>query len=250
MHPIRLIEEQSLVAMPSLETAFYDGWVLRYAHGYTKRANSVSPLYDGQHSLEDKLKVAEAFFSERGLPTVFKLMPINFPSDLDERLAEEGYQHRDGAEVFGLAMEAPAPVPAPVRMGDEVHWLPLCPSPAWEAHTRLNEMKPKDAETLLRMLQYPVTSPYLLVELRQHDEPIATARVHMGQGMAWVFGVAVAPSQRRKGYGRLLMRHILHRLSGMGEAVYLQVELPNHGARALYEQLGFRYCYTYWYRQK
>lgn len=247
MHPIHLIEEQSLVAMPSIETAFYDGWVLRYAHGYTKRANSVSPSYVGHLPLEDKLKVAESFFAERKLPTVFKLTPLVFPSDLDEHLAQRGYVQRDGAHVFGMDTRT---FPADSQSIEGVTWLPLLASPSWETHTRLNEIAPQDAETLLHMLHYPVTTPYALVELHHQQTVIATARVYVGQGFGWIFGVAVAPSHRRKGFGRQLMRAILQRLATACEAVYLQVELPNHAARALYEELGFTYCYTYWYRQR
>ena len=39
------IEELSLSAWPPLQTMVLDGWVLRFAEGYTKRPNSVNPLY-------------------------------------------------------------------------------------------------------------------------------------------------------------------------------------------------------------
>lgn len=42
----KTIEELSLSHWQPLSTLLYDGWVLRFAKGYTKRANSVQPIYD------------------------------------------------------------------------------------------------------------------------------------------------------------------------------------------------------------
>jgi hypothetical protein len=39
------IEELSMNAWPSIQTVLLDGWILRMSNGYTKRANSVNPLY-------------------------------------------------------------------------------------------------------------------------------------------------------------------------------------------------------------
>ena len=39
---IKVLEEVMLNALPSLNTMYYDGWNLRFAEGYTNRANSVN----------------------------------------------------------------------------------------------------------------------------------------------------------------------------------------------------------------
>jgi hypothetical protein len=43
---VRQFEELTINTWPSLQTCCYDGWILRFARGYTRRANSVYPLYD------------------------------------------------------------------------------------------------------------------------------------------------------------------------------------------------------------
>ena len=37
----REIEELTLNAWPPLETLFFDGWILSFSDGYTRRANSI-----------------------------------------------------------------------------------------------------------------------------------------------------------------------------------------------------------------
>lgn len=50
----KLIEELSMNAWSALQTKLYDGWILRFADGYSKRANSINPIYDSRISLEHK----------------------------------------------------------------------------------------------------------------------------------------------------------------------------------------------------
>ena len=72
---IRRLEELSLNAWPSLETILYDGWALRFAAGYTRRANSVHPLYPSLDDDEEKARLCLRLYRDRGLPAVFKLTP-------------------------------------------------------------------------------------------------------------------------------------------------------------------------------
>lgn len=56
-----------------------------------------------------------------------------------------------------------------------------------------------------------------------------------------VVNIAVDPSLRRRGLGRLLMGEILRRGRSMGsKLVTLEVRMGNHPARALYAEMGFR----------
>ena len=57
MRPLR-IEEVALNAWPSMQHMLYDGWLLRFSNGYTKRANSVNILYAGALAYANAVHVA------------------------------------------------------------------------------------------------------------------------------------------------------------------------------------------------
>ncbi|NLT17371.1 MAG: ribosomal protein S18-alanine N-acetyltransferase [Clostridiales bacterium] len=60
---------------------------------------------------------------------------------------------------------------------------------------------------------------------------------------AHVTNVAVSPSHRRRGYGRLLMCELMRRAVEAGaEMMTLEVRQSNHVAQSLYRDLGFTWC--------
>lgn len=89
---IRLLEELSMNAIPSMETAEYDGWILRFSHGVTRRANSVNPLYSSTIDIDEKIKFCEELYVQHKLPVYFKLTRVANPPDLDQILEHKGYR--------------------------------------------------------------------------------------------------------------------------------------------------------------
>jgi ribosomal protein S18 acetylase RimI-like enzyme len=56
---------------------------------------------------------------------------------------------------------------------------------------------------------------------------------------------------RGKGYGREIVETILTEAARLGaKNTYLQVDIDNPAALGLYEKLGYREIYRYWYRKK
>ena len=64
------LESRLINAWPSLDYQTYDGWLLRLARGYSKRANSASPLVPGAR-LDDALidHMVEHFLAANVRPT-------------------------------------------------------------------------------------------------------------------------------------------------------------------------------------
>ncbi|HMF67711.1 MAG TPA: GNAT family N-acetyltransferase, partial [Phyllobacterium sp.] len=68
--------------------------------------------------------------------------------------------------------------------------------------------------------------------------------------LAGLFNIGTAASRRRVGLGRTIIKSALKWAAQHGaKKAWLQVEVANTGAIALYEQMGFHEAYRYAYRQ-
>ena len=78
---------------------------------------------------------------------------------------------------------------------------------------------------------------------------LAIARLSLAQGWAGITAVEVNPDHRRQGLGAAITAAACQQAASRGlSRVFLQVEVGNTPARALYERLGFRYSHRYHYR--
>lgn len=87
------VEEVSLNAQPALQHLFFDGWILRFSKGYTKRANSINPLFYSRLDTAEKVATSEKLYTEKGLPALCG-------GRLARELVEEGANFIDGEPAF------------------------------------------------------------------------------------------------------------------------------------------------------
>jgi hypothetical protein len=73
----RRIEEASLNSWPAFQQMLFDGWVIRFAGGYTRRANSVTPIYTPSLPIQQKIAACENFYQKKQLPTIFRLLSFS-----------------------------------------------------------------------------------------------------------------------------------------------------------------------------
>jgi GNAT superfamily N-acetyltransferase len=246
MSTIRLIEELSLNALPSLKTVCYDGWVLRFADGFTRRANSVNPLYPSSLPLDEKIDYCEQVYA--GLHkhgTVFKLTAAAQPPGLADALIRRGY-HEDGltsVQTLDLAHLPPAPT-ADLTISEAVtdSWL--------TAYFALNEGDLARLPLLCRMLGLIVPAIGCFC-LWRDGAPEAVGLAVIERGWAGLYDIAVRREARKNGVGTALVLHMLDWARGCGaHHAYLQVVAENTPALRLYGKLGFTEAYRYWYLQK
>ena len=243
---ILALEELSLNAWPALQTLHYDGWVLRFAGGYTRRANSVNPLYKSSLPLDEKVTACEQYYHSQGLPAIFKLTPQSQPSELDKSLAQCGYQLDAFTSVQTLDLQKTgfsAPQPG-FSCNDALtdDW--------FSAFCAMSDTPEKHLAPMRQLLKLILPSHSFSL-LQADGQPVACGLCVQQDGFIGLYDIVVAKEQRRKGYGRRMMEGLLaHGQRKGAKTSYLQVMLNNPPALQLYEDLGFKEVYQYWYRVK
>ena len=240
---LKRIEEASLNAWPALQQLLFDGWILRFAQGYTKRANSVNPLYGCSMVAEDKIAACERWYTARGLPTIFRLTPFSRPSHLDQILADRGYRKIDPTYVLGLDLTGCdlSAMPTAELVDENVDgWIDI--------FCRLQRSPVQQHQAHKQILQ-AIPARRFLASLSASGQAVACGLGVLENGYFGLFDLITYPEQRRKGHGTRLVSGLLGWAQDNGAAhAYLQVMEENEPARRLYAPFGFQRAYQYWYR--
>ncbi len=238
---LKSIEEAALNAWPAPKQMLYDGWLLRFAGGYSKRVNSVNVRYPSRLPLDEKIAYCEKIYDHQGLPTLFRLSgPFTSP-EIFAALKDHGYIQFDPTWVMGREIHAEGELPSgvEVRQHTLADWLQLraalteTPLSKWAVHRKIvNVIVPEKA----------------LMGLYADGKPVACGMGVLDGSLFGYFSIFTGLAARRNGYGRAMMDGLTKWGVDRGATFgYLQVEGDNDPALAMYEKLGFEKCYQYVY---
>jgi hypothetical protein len=239
---IRQIEEAGLNAWPAHQQILYDGWLLRFADGYTKRANSVMPVYESTLDLEVKINHCEAVYQSNGLPPVFRLTPLA-PEKLDSALQGQGYKKLHPTRMLTLTLEN---WKSPVF---DAHFIRELPLEQWmgvfsEISGSLVQKQPAHAQILRNIL-----SPHFTAALEISGKWVACGLGVFERDWFGLFDIVTHPDYRQQGFATQLIAGMIAWAKSQGATQsYLQVMKDNHPALRLYAKLGYTDAYSYWYR--
>jgi ribosomal protein S18 acetylase RimI-like enzyme len=240
---IQTIEELSLNAWPGLQQILLDGWVLRFAGGYSRRANSAYAMYGGTKSVEEKVEICERIYREKELPPMFKLTPATEPADLDPILKARGYAEEGRASVRVLEL------PNVMREDDVCAQGWNEPNEQWFDVVAEMTVLSVHKKAMLRGIITNIACPIRLAAMMEGEQIVACGLGVLQGSHLGLFDVMTRPERRRQGWGRRLVDHLLDwGKRGGAERAYLQVVVDNTPAMALYDRLGFVEAYQYWYR--
>jgi N-acetylglutamate synthase len=215
---IRNLEYAAALAWPGVEQQWIDGWLLRYGHGSTRRANSAVPL-EVRGDLSALPAIVD-WYAARGVPPLLSvpdrlfLVPPGVPTDGENVVM-----------TADLAID-PAATASTVTMADRPDGQWLC------AYVR---DVPTDVLTAV------VDGDVVFAALS--DRAVGRAAVTSApDGTRWagLSAVHVVEKHRREGHARTLCEALLGWAAGRGATRgYVQVLADNAPAIALYESMGF-----------
>jgi len=239
----RRLEERALNASGAFQSLLFDGWLLGYRAGPTKRLRCVNPFYPSTLPLAEKVAYCVAFYAAAKLPAIFRLLPFSEPSSLDGWLEREGWMLFERTLVQ-LARLAPLPAPRlpldSVAIVDALEWVDLTARLLDADETAVLRIRERTAA-------YPL--PHAGAVVRRDGEVVACGLLKMEGEYAGLFAVHTAAGWRGRGLARAVVSALLDEARRRGaDRAYLQVTADNAPALAVYEHFGFTTAYTYWYR--
>ncbi|HEX2145327.1 MAG TPA: GNAT family N-acetyltransferase [Glycomyces sp.] len=227
------LERRLAETWPAPETAELGGWLLRYAEGYSRRANSVLALTAPEGGVDAAIAAVEDWYGARGARPLVALAG-GVAKRLDEELAERGWKAEAATAVMTKAL-ASVVYEGEVRVVD-------APSAAFvELAGRGN------AAVAARVFGAGPGRGY--AEVWRDGRLAARGRGAVAGQIVAISNIGTLPEFRRQGLGT----EVLHALEAWGFAAgarraALQVEADNESALAMYRRLGYTERYRYHYR--
>ena len=242
---IKQFEQISLNAWPALQTIFYDGWILRFANGVTRRANSIVPLFESSLDIGEKIATCEDVYREHNLPVLYKMTTSVSPLNLDSILNDRGYEYQDETSLQVL------PIKNGNYIGSAAIEIREKFDGAWLAqYGKFNDYdknKLVERTKIYEQIRHKCCYLNLLCE----NNCVGCGLGVLEKTFLGIFDIVVMPGFRKNGFGRMIVDSLLDWGKKNGAmTAYLEVFVDNLPALSLYRKMGFKEKYKYWYRVK
>ncbi|GAA1457666.1 GNAT family N-acetyltransferase [Williamsia maris] len=246
---IRTLEIAAARGWPGTDFAVISGWLARAGGGFTRRANSATPVERGATLDAASVGALSRFFDAHDLATRCAVV---------ERLIPASHVDPERFEIQAVAMVRPTD-PLAATAGIDVA-VSSAPTADWVRAYLDESGRSSAADVATAVLTasidgalafFSVSDGQGLVAIGRgavtSDEPFGAGP---GSGRRWV-GIAclwTAPRARGTGIGTRVVAEVMRWGRDQGaDTAYLQVEADNVDAIRLYRRLGFTRHHTYGY---
>jgi ribosomal protein S18 acetylase RimI-like enzyme len=241
---LHALEAAAFAAWPAIEEEHVHGWRLRFAQGYTKRANSANATASSEALRAVDIDEIERRYAARGLPPIFRLVSFSPAANaLDAALEARGYAWVDASEVWVAALAGgdAATAGVPELVADAADWLGVFQA--------VSGQHGDDQAIHLAMLESIAAEKAFAVE--RDGSPACCGLGVRDDAHVGLFDIVTRADRRGQGRAARLCAGLLAWGHARGATTaYLQVLATNTPAIRLYERLGFRRAYGYGYRVK
>ena len=242
---IRFLENIAANGHVGLEQTEYDGWELRFTHGFTGRANSIQIKGPSTIAPDEKLAYCEKEYASRGLPCLFKLTEAD--RDFISYLEQRGYTAVKPTDVMILELSDRNTACDEAAVLEDVRFS-SGPEGWFEPYFEFEGLQDPVQQKLTKEIHAKVSVDKIYIRLMEGDRVAAVASLAMEKGYSLLHNVVVAPAFRGKCLGKKLCLAAILKSKECGAShIYLQVMQNNPVAVSLYRKLGFEKQYTYYY---
>lgn len=233
MQAVEAIERATLDAVPPRRLDTWDQWLVALDPGTVGRAHSAVPLVHAAPRA-DTLPELERRYAAAGLPAVLRLPDVPAFDALRVELAAAGYARSKPTLVQAAALDA-------VSANAKVHTdVAIADSAAtdWEQVFLGEGFDPADGASRLAILRRGTHS--LFASVQREGRTVAVGAACLSHGWCGIHGMRTLPAWRGRGFATGVIGALLQAARKRGIArTFLQVEVANEGARALYARLGY-----------
>ncbi|MFX1569834.1 MAG: GNAT family N-acetyltransferase [Promethearchaeota archaeon] len=251
---IKFLQELLMNSWPANHYYFINGWILRFTEGVTSRANSVFPLhYTGDlKELDKDIALTEKAYHAYELPTIFTISEYFEPSNLADKLLEDGYQQ------LGCITHTLIASPQDLRnefINEEFTYL-IISERRREIADFLGTYSKRDqnSQKILDALVNRIIFPQKRFIIAQYNQKIVGTLMGIldPHGFLYIADLLVNPDFRRKKIAVSMFFKIINEwaIPNGAKKIWLQVEIENIEAMNLYTKLGFENAYSYYYLGK
>ncbi|MBY9010330.1 MAG: GNAT family N-acetyltransferase [Candidatus Lokiarchaeota archaeon] len=250
---VKRFQEFLMNAWPAEQYFFLNGWILRFTKGVTYRANSVIPIkYTGNSTLiENDIEMVENAYKSFNLPTIFTMHEYFEPKELDGALRTRGYVEQDRTNTLIMSIQNLDLKHINNDFNYEIHYERVN-----EFSLLLAKFTKRDSyqQEIIKEITNRILVPKkCFVIAKWRDENIGTLMgVLNPQGYFYIADVFVIPEFRRQKIASSMLKTVIKEWAMLkgAENIWLQVELQNLNAMQLYENLGMKKVYSYYYLRK
>ena len=241
---IRTIEELSMNAWPALKSYIYDGWVLRMSNGYTKRGNAIYPIHQSKMCIDEKVEFCESLYMKHGLPVIFKITEDVKLKLLDNYLEKKNYKSIDRTAILMMNIDKSYEKDSSLHIhnGYSEKWV--------NEYILSRDVGEGSVVRTMKMMLSNIFDDVFYITYRVNNYGVGFGYGVICKEYLGIHNIYVDKNFRRHYIGERLLKGILDEGYRRGATkAYLQVVKGNNPAGLLYNKLGFREQYNYWYRK-